>query len=233
MSLTDNLWYLGAQFMASIQARDNPAAQRQLKIIRGIIEKETHGKFSHCKLRALQVLTNANRAAFTAGASTDRLAEHSREIVAAIDQVRTKGRLGELTRKAVEKTIRLVPESNAYKDRVVREAIAYIRGHYSQAITREELAARLQCSAAHFSRLFSKTTGYSYKDFLLQCRLERAKVLLERSHLQVAEIAEVVGFQDPFHFSKVFRKRVGVSPRQFRASRIGGTCGPAAGRLPK
>jgi AraC-like DNA-binding protein len=221
MSLTNNLWYLGAQFMASIQARDNKSAQRQLKIIRGLIAQETQGRFSYYKLRMLQILTNANRAAFSAGASTDLLTEHSRRIVAEIDRAHTEQRLAELTRKAVEKAISLVPENNAYKDRVIQEAISYINNHYSKPITRAELATRLKCSAAHFSRLFSRTTGYSYKEFLLQCRLEKAKDLLKRSHLHVAEIAYVVGFQDPSHFSKVFRKRVGISPRQYRESRIG------------
>ena len=45
--------------------------------------------------------------------------------------------------------------------------------------------------------------------------------MLECSHLQVAEVAYVAGFQDPSHFSKAFRKRVGISPRQYRASRAG------------
>lgn len=226
MSLTDNLWYLGAQFMASVQARDNASAQRQLGIIRSLIGQETQGHFSHYKLRMLQILTNANRAAFSAGASTDLLTEHSRRIVAEIDRAQTKQRLAELTGKAVERTISLIPERNAYKDRAIQEAITYIENHYNKPITREDLATRLKCSVAHFSRLFSKTTGYSYKEFLLQCRLEKAKEMLERSHLQVAEVAYVAGFQDPSHFSKAFRKRVGISPRQYRASRAGGAVEP-------
>lgn len=66
--LINNLWYLGAQFMASIQAGDNPSAQRQLRTLCRLIAQETEGRFSYYKLRSLQVLTNANRAAFTAGA---------------------------------------------------------------------------------------------------------------------------------------------------------------------
>lgn len=226
MSLTDNLWYLGAQFMASIQARDNESSQRQLRIIRSLIAQETQGHFSHYKLRMLQILTNANRAAFSAGASTDLLTEHSRRIVIEIDRAQTKRRLADLTGKAVEKTISLIKERNAYKDRVIQEAITYIENHYNKPITREDLATRLRCSVAHFSRLFSKTTGYSYREFLLLFRLEKAKEMLERSHLKVAEIAYGAGFQDPSYFSKAFRKQVGVSPRQYRATRAGGVREP-------
>ncbi len=223
MSPHRNLWHLGAQFMASIQARDNASAQRQLKVLLELIAEETPGQFSYFKLRALQVMTNANRAAFTAGASTELLANHSRQIIAQIDKVRSKAPLVALTGKAVAKTISLVPKVDAYQDRKVQETIAYIKAHYTELITREELAARLQCSPAHFSRLFAKATGYPFKDFLLQYRLEKAKDLLKHSHLQVAEIANAVGYQDPFQFTKMFRKRLGVTPRQFRGSQIGAT----------
>jgi len=229
MSLNNNLWYLGAQFMAGIQARDRRSAQEHFETIQGLIAAETNGRFSYFKLRILQVLTNGNRAAFNAGASTDLLAEHSRRIVAKIDRLHSRDRLLEFSRMAVERTIDLVPGANAYQDRIVQEAIAYIEARFNQPISRDELAAHLECSATHFSRVFSKTTGYTYKEFLLQCRLERAKQLLQSSYLRVAEIANACGFPDPFHFSKAFRRRLGVSPRKYRESRIaqGGQSDPA------
>lgn len=220
MSLNENLWYVGAQFMTSIQTGDQLAARRQLDVILAVLAQETAGHFSHFKLRALQHLTNANRAAFAAGASTDLLAEHSQWIIAHVAHVRSKQRLIALVREAIEKTISLVPRRNAYHDRVVSEAVEYIKNHYNEDITRDELASRLGRSSAHFSRLFSRTTGYSYKDFLLQCRLEKAKELLRQSHLQIAEIACAVGYQDAFQFSKLFHSRVGVSPRRYRESRM-------------
>ena len=223
MSLKYNLWYLGAQFMSSVQARDRRSARRQLRTIIGVIAQESRGRFSLYKLRTLQILTNANRAAFSSGAATDALAEHSRGILEQIDHVASAGQLVLLARNAADKTISLVPASNAYRERTVQEAITYIRDHFTEAITREQLASSLRCSPAHFSRLFSRTTGYGYKDFLLQCRLEKAKELLQHSHLQVTEIAVAVGYPDPFQFSKIFRKRVGVSPRQYRKSRLSRT----------
>jgi AraC-like DNA-binding protein len=219
MPLSNNLWYLGAQFMASIQARDHTTAQRQLRTLLRLIARESRERFSYYKLRTLQVLTNANRAAFNAGASTEQLAAHSLQIIEHIDRVDTPDNLEQLALDAVNQTIAMVPAGSAYQERIVQEAIRYIRDHFSENISRNELAARLHCSAAHFSRVFTRTTGYAYRDFLLQCRIEKAKELLCHSHLQVAEVANAVGYEDPFQFSKVFRKRSGVSPRQFRDSR--------------
>jgi two-component system, response regulator YesN len=219
MALTNNLWYLGAQFMASVQARDRAAAQAQLRRILGVISAESAGRFAHYKLRTLQVLTNANRAAFNAGASTDRLAAHSLHIIEMIDRVGTSDALERLAQAAVDETIATVPAGSAYEERTAQEAIAFIRDHFAENVTRTHIAARLGCSPAHFSRVFARTTGYTFKDFLLQCRLEKAKELLRGSHLRVAEVARVVGYDDPFQFSKFFRARTGVSPRQFRDSR--------------
>jgi len=216
-----NIWYIGAHFMANIQARDNSSAQRQLVEMMEAIAKETHGRFSYLKLRTLQILTNANRAAFSVGASTQELAIHSREIVAAIDRIIDERQLMPFAQKSVTKTISLIPKADAYQDRKVQGAILYIKEHYTQPIARWHLAAHLECSPAHFSRLFSKTVGCSYKDYLLRVRLEKAKEFLQHSQLPVGEVARAIGYEDPFQFSKVFHRKVGISPRQFRKSRIG------------
>lgn len=217
----DNIWYLGTQFMACVQARDRRSAHRQLRIILNLISQQSGHHFSLLKLRTLQVLTNANRAAFNSGAAPVALGSHSMRMIGHIDRATSKTQLLLIARIATDKTISLVPSSSAYRERIMQEAIAYIRAHFAEHITREQLASILKCSPTHFSRLFSRTTGYTYKDYLLQCRLQKAKELLRRSHLQVAEIAEAVGYIDPFQFSKIFRKRVGVSPRQYRDTRLG------------
>ncbi|MBL9215941.1 MAG: helix-turn-helix transcriptional regulator [Opitutaceae bacterium] len=222
MPLTQNLWYLGAQLMASIQACDLATSRRHLQTILRVIATEPWSRFSHYRLRTLQILTNANRAAFGAGAPGDELGRHTRWIITRLDRVKTWPQLEKLAHDALERTVALVPRQKAYQHRVAREAIDYIRIHYAEAVSRQQLAARLRCSPAHFSRVFSRVTGHSFKDFLQRCRLERAKELLRESHLQVAEIAATVGYQDPFQFSKMFRKREGVSPRQFRESRQAG-----------
>ena len=220
MPLTENIWHLGSQLMASTQARDAASALRLLDIILCLVANESRGRFSCYKLRTLQVLTNANRAAFTAGAPTELLAQHSLSIVVRIDRAKTPRGLVALARAALRRTIRLVPAADGYRERLVDEAVRLVRANFAAGLTREQVAMRLRCSPAHFSRVFARTTGRTFKDYMLDCRLARARELLQHSHLHVAEIASLVGYEDPFQFSKLFRKRVGVSPRQFRTSRL-------------
>jgi len=214
--------------MANVQAGDTGSAQRQLAEMFHQISEESRGRFSLLKLRTLQVLTNANRAAFSSGAPTGALGRHGAQILQAIDRIQDAGQLLRFAHRAVGKTVRLVPKSGGYGVRKVEEAIAYIKAHYAEPIPRRHLAARLRCSPAHFSRLFSKTTGLPCQDFIVNYRLERARDLLRRSHLAIGEIASAVGYRDPYQFSRMFRRRLGVSPRQFRNSRAGGADGGRA-----
>ena len=223
MPLSNNLWYLGAQFMTAIQARDRNHAKRLLQKILKLIELESGTRFSYFKLRTLQVMTNANRAAFAAGAPVDLLDAHSHHLVERIDQAHQAAKLKQIALTTLAQAIDLIPDGNAYRESIVQDAITYIRENFAQTLSRNDLANRLQCSPAHFSRVFAKTTGYTFKDFLLQCRLEKAKELLRHSRLQIAEIALAVGYEDQFQFSKTFRKRIGASPSQFRESRINPT----------
>lgn len=67
---------------------------------------------------------------------------------------------------------------------------------------------------------FKKSTGRSPHQYLIDLRLAEGAKLLRASRLSVREIADRSGFPDPFHFSKIFRSKTGVSPRQFRDSKI-------------
>lgn len=81
------------------------------------------------------------------------------------------------------------------------------------------LAAAYGYSTAHFSRLFHATTGVSPKNYLLEIRFKEARKMLRHSSYAIGEIAEILGYGNTFAFSKAFRKRTGMSPSQYRASK--------------
>jgi len=71
-------------------------------------------------------------------------------------------------------------------------------------------------SAVHLGRLFRAHVATSPMQFLRKPRIEQSRFLLERSQLRIGEVAREVGFEDPLHFSRVFSKSMGLSPRQYR-----------------
>jgi YesN/AraC family two-component response regulator len=72
----------------------------------------------------------------------------------------------------------------------------------------------------YFCKLFRKTTGLTFTDYLGRVRVEKAKNLLLNPHLRVSEIAYTVGFQSLTHFNRIFRKTTGEAPTAFRDNGI-------------
>lgn len=78
------------------------------------------------------------------------------------------------------------------------------------------LAEKLELSSGYLSILFKKTFGIPFQDYLLQLRMERAKLLLLTTHLKNYEIAEQIGFEDVNYFSLKFKKYFHLSPKQYK-----------------
>ena len=101
----------------------------------------------------------------------------------------------------------------------LRRAIDYMHDNMHADLALSALAGLTGLSRAHFFRTFRQSTGQSPGEFLAHIRMRHAMLLLETSALHMDEIANALGFSHARHFALAFTKRVGVSPRVFRASR--------------
>ncbi len=79
-----------------------------------------------------------------------------------------------------------------------------------------DLARRFCLSPQYFGEIFKRDTGTSVKEFQRNCRMEKAMLLLQQGNLTVTEVASEVGMEDLAYFSRVFKKRYGIPPRQAR-----------------
>ncbi|PLW70193.1 AraC family transcriptional regulator [Pseudohalioglobus lutimaris] len=95
---------------------------------------------------------------------------------------------------------------------------AYMLEHIDQTVTLESLAGVANMSKYHFSNRYRELTGYSPIKHFLNMKMEHACRLLDSTDLGVGEIARRVGYEDPLYFSRLFRKTLGRSPRDYRAS---------------
>jgi two-component system response regulator YesN len=93
----------------------------------------------------------------------------------------------------------------------------YIDQHYMDAnLSLNEVASRVSLSPSHFSTVFSQETGQTFKEYLTEVRIQRAKELLRSTTLKSFEISYQIGYSDPHYFSYVFRKHTGLSPKEYR-----------------
>ncbi|NMG22230.1 AraC family transcriptional regulator [Brasilonema bromeliae] len=97
--------------------------------------------------------------------------------------------------------------------------IDYIQAYLDRDLSVGELAAIVQMSRYHFGRLFKQSTGLTAHQYVLQCRIEKAKQLLRDPELPITEVYQQVGFQSQSHFTKVFRRHTGVTPKAYRTDR--------------
>lgn len=100
----------------------------------------------------------------------------------------------------------------------VKRIIEYIYSHYPQELTNQTIAQKFNFSPSHLGRIFKKYTGHSLHNFILQHRIQIAKELLIASDLDIGEICTKVGFNDIYHFSKIFKQKTGLTPSQYRNS---------------
>lgn len=122
-------------------------------------------------------------------------------------------RLAALQNRYVEQ-MRLRREADTV--RPVRMAKQYIQNHYSEPITQEEVSSAVGLSAAYFSALFKKVEGEGFAKYLINVRMEQAKVLLRETNTPVSKICQQVGYNDLKHFTHTFEKATGVKPSVYR-----------------
>ena len=99
-------------------------------------------------------------------------------------------------------------------DKLVEQAKRYIAEHYTEKLTLTEIADVLNISAGHLSITFKKFTGTTLSDYIADVKIEHAKALIDTHQYLMYEISDMLGFDNTYYFSKVFKKVTGMSPRE-------------------
>ena len=97
----------------------------------------------------------------------------------------------------------------------LQRAVSYINSNYNSQLQLTMVAQACKVSPAYLSRLFTEHLYTSFVEYLTRLRITKAEALLKEEDLSVKQISYEVGFHDPNYFSKIFRKYIGVSPKQY------------------
>lgn len=106
--------------------------------------------------------------------------------------------------------------SPADKSDITKNIARFISENYLHTIKINELAKKYYISQSHLIALFNKRYGLSPQEYLISVRIKRAKKLLQDSSITVKEAAVSVGIENPLYFSRLFKKKTGLSPSDFR-----------------
>ncbi|KMJ57482.1 AraC family transcriptional regulator [Bacillus sp. LL01] len=103
----------------------------------------------------------------------------------------------------------------------IQQIKQYIMDHSHEDISLDALARKVGLSPIYISKMFKEKQGINYIDFLTECRMEKAKRLMNDAEKSIKEITFEVGYHDPNYFSKVFKKMTNVSPKEYRKTLLG------------
>lgn len=106
------------------------------------------------------------------------------------------------------------------KKYVVEQIVSYFEDHYNEKISLDQIAENMYLSPFYISKIFKSETGDTPIRHLINIRLEKAREILEKGNCgSIQEVAASVGYDDAYHFSKLFKKHFGMSPSQVKKAK--------------
>ena len=146
-------------------------------------------------------------------------AASANEIAFCVDYLNTyrelKTYLNTLLKNAIEY---LDSEKEKKSQRRIEMSKDYIEGHYSEPFSLNDIADYVELNPSYFSNLFRTQTGVTFSEYLLNVRMEKAKELLKDPKIKIYEIGNLVGYEDAVSFGRAFKKKWGISPKEYRNS---------------
>ena len=108
--------------------------------------------------------------------------------------------------------------SSSPEKAIIRETIDYMKNNLDKTIRIEDFADLNKYSVSHFSKLFRLTTGMSPIEYFIHLKIQKACQLLYTEDSRVKQIAALLGYDDPYYFSRLFKKYMNTSPETYRKS---------------
>lgn len=126
--------------------------------------------------------------------------------------------------KMSQKELAHVTSKKSEKELHAEEIASWINEHYSEKVSLDRLAAELNLSKYYASHVFKEVTGFTVMEYVMGCRLNQVKYLLEMEPGQtLTEVSQATGFESVAHFSRYFKEKVGITPSSYRKTKINRT----------
>ena len=205
------------QLLGMVRLGDRSGAKEILNQLLGDILFNSAGRPEVLKARLLELSVVLSRAAVEGGGSLQRLLGLNFAYVQELADIEP---IEEICAWIVKVLDAFIDEVYATRETrnlpVIRQAVSYIKAHFREELTLDDVAKAVHFSPYYVSRLFKEELGLNFIEYVTRTRIDEAKRLLLETNQTISEIALSVGYQDPSYFTKVFKKMEGRTPTQFR-----------------
>lgn len=201
----------------TLKTEDYDEARRVFTVLLADILNST-GSFSEAYASLFDVIVSVSHHAIDSGVdpdecmkvnlgfcNTDRLSSRLEE-------------LGEAAEKTFDQQLELIKANSRPRKRAVEAMRGYIKSHLNVNFSLADVADSVELSPYYASRIFREDQNMTIMEYAVQMRMDEACYLLANPNLRIDEIAARLGYADSSYFARVFRKHVGMSPRQYRLS---------------
>jgi len=193
----------------AVRSRSFPAAMKSLQPALEFLDKA--GEYED--LLKYQLLVALNQC--TGQVLSGKAAADAYQKISGIISARGRVQVTEVTAKYLEWLLSVYKGTEQLRHNAVQSVLERVQEDCSQAWSIDALADSLHVNAGYLSHLFKEQTGRCFTDYLAEQRINRAVELMQTTRYSLAQIGELVGYGDPNYFSRVFKKRKGVGPREF------------------
>ena len=149
--------------------------------------------------------------------SFGEFAEMDMDIINKINEAATTDELSETFRGLIKRiSADLVSSVYPGASPLIARSLRYIKSNYTRKIKLTDISSELHVNPTYFSALFSQEMGRPFTDYILELRISKAKDLLRNTNMDILDISGSAGFENQSYFTKIFRKRTGMTPRKYR-----------------
>ena len=197
--------------------------KRAIKEAVKVLNPDIQGKLSDNRIRNMRYLFIINTALATrylieAGIPQETVYSASDVYIQRADVTETIDDFYKLTEESWSVFLEMVKSSKKEEkySKPVLECLTYIDSHFNNKITLEEVGEKLGLNSCYLATLFKKETGTTFGEYVADIRTDTAKVLLSKTDYTFTQIAYSLAFCSQSHFTNSFKKRTGLTPRQYR-----------------
>ena len=206
------------KLLVSVRLGDIAGARKQLNAVLAEIFLNSGGSIERMKARIFELTGFLMRACSECGVSGDILLAASENMNRIFGRESGFEDLCYYTGEMLEKVMDGIYKShgNLTGGRYLSGACEFVNSHYSECISIRETAESVRISPSYLSHLYKDGLGITFTEYLSGVRIDAAKEMLRYAEKSVSEVAAAVGFDDTSYFTRIFKRYVGVSPKQYQ-----------------
>ncbi len=208
---------LEKEFISLVQLGEKEAAMNTLNEIFGTVISRSKGNLDVIKNKTLELLTDLSKSANIMGTHSMELSSIMVNYIPKIMEELNFDKIFFWVNEAVDKMTIAIYNSRGYQksNEYIIKAINFIKTHYSDDITLNDVAEHAYVSPYYLSHLFQKELGITFINYLIKIRIDNAILLIQKGEREVQNIAYKVGFNNSSYFIKVFKNMMGITPYKY------------------